>query len=232
MSTDVKILSVNGALMRHLGPGHVLVVGLVLYVGVLRPRLMRWGAGRQEIHGRLPGDDLVAARWQTTRGITISAPAAQVWPWLIQMGYGRGGWYSYDGLERLAGAGAFAEGASARRVVPELQGLKVGDTVALSKVGGLTVVVIDPPCALVLRYRMSMLTGATATEADWAVLDWTWSFVLTPVDDASCRLVVRVRANYRPAWLRAFFPLLLEPVHFVMERKMLRSIERRASAKK
>ena len=73
------------------------------------------------------GDELVPARWQSTRGIAISAPAAQVWPSLIQMGYGRGGWYSYDWLERLAGVGAFAEGGSARRVVPALQALEVGD---------------------------------------------------------------------------------------------------------
>jgi len=192
---------------------------------------MRWGASRQDSHGPLPGDDLVPARWQTTRGIAIPTPAAQVWPWLIQMGYGRGGWYSYDWLERLAGVGAFAEGGSARRIVPELQALEVGDTVALSKVGGLSVAVLDPPHALVLRYRMSMLTGAAATEGDRAVLDWTWSFTLIPVDEVSCRLVVRVRADYRPALLRVFFPLVLEPAHFVMERKMLRSIERRASPK-
>ena len=76
-----------------------------------------------------------------------------------------------------------------------------------------------------------MLMGATATESDWAVLDWTWSFVLHPVDEASCRLLVRVRADYRPALVRVCLPLILEPAHFVMERKMLRSIERRASAK-
>jgi len=192
---------------------------------------MRWGASRHESHGPLPGDDLVPARWQTTRGIVIRAPAAQVWPWLIQMGYGRGGWYSYDWLERLAGSGDFAEGGSAKRVVPELQALKVGDTVALSEVGGLTVVVLDPPRALVLRYRMNMLTAAPATEGDWSVLDWTWSFVLHPMDEVSCRLLVRVRADYRPALLRVFFPLVLEPAHFVMERKMLRSIELRAAAK-
>jgi len=58
----------------------------------------------------LPGDGVVAARWQTTRAVSVAAPARQVWPWLVQMGYGRGGWYSYDRLERLVGAGEFTDG--------------------------------------------------------------------------------------------------------------------------
>ena len=71
--------------------------------------------------------------------ITIGAPSDEVWPWLVQMGYGRGGWYSYDWLERRVGAGDFAEGGSAMRVIPELQPLATGDTVALSPAGGLIV---------------------------------------------------------------------------------------------
>jgi hypothetical protein len=79
----------------------------------------------------------------------------------------------------------------------------------------------------VLHYRMNLRTAMQARDGDPAVLDWTWAFVLTPVSDASCRLLARVRADYRPAWLRPLLPLLLEPVHFIMERRMLRTIERR-----
>ena len=204
----------------------------VLYFGALRPRLLGWGASNQERRRALPGDDLVAARWQTTRGIDIAAPAGAVWPWLVQMGYGRGGWYSYDWLERRVGAGEFAEGGSAKRLIPELQRLAVGDTVALSPAGGLTVAVLDPGSALVLQYRMSLLTAAPANEADAAVLDWSWAFVLTAVDGASCRLLVRVRADYRPSWLRLLLPFLLEPVHFIMERKMLRTLARQTRTAK
>ena len=204
----------------------------ILYFGALRPRLLGWGASNRERRRALPGDDLVAARWQTTRGVDIAAPAGDVWPWLVQMGYGRGGWYSYDWLERRVGAGEFAEGGSAKRLIPELQRLAVGDTVALSPVGGLTVVVLDPGSALVLQYRMSLLTAAPANAVDPAVLDWSWAFVLTAVDDASCRLLVRVRADYRPSWLRPLLPFLLEPVHFIMERKMLRTIARQTRTAK
>ena len=197
---------------------------LLLYFAALRPRLLHWGASREEDRDPLPGDDLVRARWQTTRGINISAPRREVWPWLVQMGYGRGGWYSYDWVERGVGAGDFAEGGSAKRVVPELQQLEVGDTVPLSPSGGLNVAVLDPPNALVLHYRMNAFTAAPAHEGDRAVLDWTWTFALIPAQEDSSRLLVRVRADYRPRWLFAFIPLVLEPVHLLMERKMLRTI--------
>jgi hypothetical protein len=143
------------------------------------------------------------------------------------MGYGRGGWYSYDWLERRIGAGDFAEGGSATRVIPELQSLAAGDTVALSRSGGLTVALIDPPRSLVLHFRMNLFTAAPARKGDRAVLDWTWAFVLNPLDDASCRLLVRTRADFQPAGLRAF-SLLIDPIQFIMERKMLRTIGRRA----
>jgi hypothetical protein len=206
----------------------LLAAGLVLYFAAIRPWLLGWGATRQERRQPLPGDDLVPARWQTTRAITIGAPSDEVWPWLVQMGYGRGGWYSYDWLERRVGAGDFAEGGSARRVIPGLQPLATGDTVALSPAGGLIVAVLDPSRALVLRYRMSLLTAAPAGETDRAIFDWTWAFVLTTVDEGSCRLVVRVRVDYRPRWLLPLLPFLLEPAHFIMERKMLKTIEQRA----
>ncbi len=206
----------------------LVIGGLALYAGVIRPRLVSWGATRGEYRERLPGDELVPARWQTTRAISIPAPRREVWPWLVQMGYGRGGWYSYDWIERRIGAGDFAEGGSARRVIPELQSLAVGDLVALSPTGGLTVAVLDPPGAFVLHYRMNALTALPAREGNRAILDWTWAFVLVPVDEDWCRLVIRVRADYRPRLLCVVIPILLEPVHFLMEWKMLRTIKRRA----
>jgi hypothetical protein len=203
----------------------LLLAAPLLYFAAIRPRLLGWGASREERRQLLPGDDLVSARWQTTRGIDISAPAEDVWPWLVQMGYGRGGWYSYDWLEHLIGAGDFAEGGSAKRLIPELQQLTLGDTVALSPAGGLTVAVLEPARALVLHYRMNLFTAGPAHDGEPAILDWTWAFVLTPVNDGSCRLLARVRADYRPRWLLPLMPLLLEPIHFLMERKMLGTIE-------
>jgi hypothetical protein len=189
--------------------------------------LLTWGATRAESTAALPGDDLVRDRWRTTRAITIDATAEDIWPWLVQMGYGRAGWYSYDWLERVIGAGNFAEGSSAQSVLPQFQSLAVGDSVPLSADGGLTAVVVDPPRALVLRMAMSVLTGAPARDGDRAVLDWTWAFVLVSSGPRSSRLLVRVRADYRPRALRMLFPLVLEPVHLLMERAMLRGVRRR-----
>jgi hypothetical protein len=152
-----------------------------------------------------------------------------VWPWLVQMGFGRAGWYSYDWLERMMGAGNFAEGGSAESVLPRFQSLSVGDSVPLSADGGLTAVVVDPPRALVLRMTMSVLTGGPARDGDRAVLDWTWAFVLVPTGPRSSRLLVRTRADHRPRALGVLIPLLLEPVHLLMERAMLRGVRQRVS---
>jgi hypothetical protein len=199
-----------------------------VYAVLLRPRLLTWGATPAESAGVLPGDDLVRARWQTTRAASIAARPEDVWPWLVQMGFGRAGWYSYDRLERVIGAGDFAEGGSARSVLPQFQTLAVGDPVPLSKDGGLTAAVVDPPHALVLRMSMNALTGAPAQDGDRVALDWTWAFVLVTVGPGSSRLLIRVRADYHPRALGLLIPLLLEPVHLVMERAMLRGISRRA----
>jgi hypothetical protein len=98
--------------------GAALSAALLLYVAAGRPWLRTWGTSDRERTEPLAGDELVPARWQTTRAVAIHAPAAQVWPWLIQLGYERGGWYSYDWLERHVGAGTFAEGESAKRAQP------------------------------------------------------------------------------------------------------------------
>jgi hypothetical protein len=197
------------------------------YAALARPRLLTWGATPGEATADLPGDDLVRPRYQTTRAVPLAAPPVEVWPWLVQMGFGRAGWYSYDWLERLIGAGDFAERGSARSVLPRFQSLSVGDSVPLSADGGLTAAVVAPPRALVLRMEMSMLTGGPARDGDRAVLDWSWAFVLVPVGAGSSRLLVRTRADYRPRALGVLIPPLLEPVHLLMERAMLRGVRRR-----
>jgi hypothetical protein len=145
------------------------------------------------------------------------------------MGFGRAGWYSYDRLERAVGIGDFAEGNSAASVLPQFQSLAVGDSVPLGPGTGLTAAVVDPPRALVLRMTMNALTGAPASDGDRVTLDWTWAFVPVPTGSRSCRLIIRVRADYRPRALGLLIPLLLEPVHFLMERAMLRGISRRVA---
>ena len=108
------------------GAGAAAVVGYLAW----RPRMLRWGATQQEAAEALPGDDRTPRpRVQSTRAITIDAPSEKVWPWIVQMGIERAGFYSHDWVERLFGA-RYVEGKhSATRIHPELQDLKVGDFV-------------------------------------------------------------------------------------------------------
>lgn len=204
-----------------------LVAGIVVSLVVLRPWLSRLISGGNGPRESLPGDDLVAATRETTHAVTIEATADEVWPWLVQLGYRRGGWYSHDRLERLIGAGDFAEGGSARRIVPELQSLAIGDTVALSARGGPHVAILDRGRALVLQGRMNLITGASAHPADRSILVWSWAFVLVPGAGTSCRLISRTRARFQPTSL-ALTSIVLDPIESAMEQKMLRTIANRA----
>ena len=204
---------------------------LVAYLLGLRARCLRWGATDEEVAGRLPGDDLVPQpMYQTTRAIAIQAAPATVWAWLIQLGQGRGGFYTFDRLENLAGLNIH----SVDRIVPELQRLAVGDIVPLSPAGGPTVARIEPSRTMVLHFVMDLYTGGPVDHASpgahpW--MDWTWTFALRAVEGMGTRLVVRTRATYAPRLLLApLSAVLLEPVHGLMEWGMLRGIKRRAES--
>lgn len=147
------------------------------------------------------------------------------------MGYQRAGWYSYDRLEAMQGIADFVDGGSARRIIPELQSLTVGDVIPMDPYGGLTVEVLEPNRALVLHRTMSVRDASPVdlSQPDPGPhINFVWAFVLELLGDGSTRLIIRSRADYQPrAWLAAFF-LLFEPVVFVMERKMLLGIGERA----
>jgi hypothetical protein len=184
---------------------------------LLRARLAHWGATGAEVRGALPGDELVArANVTTTRAITVHAPAAAVWPWIAQLGQGRGGFYSYDTAENLLGMDIH----SAERVVGEWQAIEVGTQIRLAAEVPLTAAVVEPGRALVLRGSVPM--GQVP-----APYDFTWAFVLRGAPAGTTRLVIRERYGY----LRRWAPLIVEPitlVSFVMTRQMLRGIRERA----
>jgi hypothetical protein len=184
-----------------------------------------WGAGDEEARQQLAGDGLVsAADVQTTRAITVASAPREVWPWLVQMGQGRGGLYTYEWIENALGAQIH----NLDRIEASLQTLRVGDPVRLTpevylgRVPGqfYRVQEIRPGQALVMLQELP--TGGTAS----------WSFVLRPLPGERTRLIVRARTS-RPSSLGARLArraelLLLEPGYFVMERGMLRGIKRRA----
>jgi hypothetical protein len=187
------------------------------YLFIARPWHLRWGATDKEFREPLPGDDFIARpSLAATRAITVRAPAEAVWPWVAQLGQGRGGFYSYDILENLVGCGIH----SADRVVPEWQAVQVGDQVKLHPELPLEVLVAQPGRTLVLRGGVPM--GNTPPP-----YDFTWAFVLQAQPDGTTRLVVRERYLYTEKWTA----LLVEPVEavsFVMSQKMLRGIRDRA----
>lgn len=185
----------------------------------VRRASLRWGADAGELEMPLPGDDcLPVPDLQATRAITINTPSAHVWPWVAQIGQNRGGFYTYDWLENLAGCDIHSSDA----VVPELRVHAVGDEVKLAPSVALKVVAIEEGHHLVLRGAV----GADGTSAP-APYDFTWAFVLTDDAPGVARLIVRERYAYLAGWA----PLLAEPVEmvsFLMSQRMLRGIRERA----
>jgi hypothetical protein len=202
---------------------------LSAYLLVVGPWQRRWGATQAEVAMPMPGDERVRqANFATTRAITIQAPPQQVWPWLAQMGQGRGGLYSYDLLENLVGL----DFHSAGRILPEFQELKPGAVIPLEPGGtGYRVVEVEPNRQLVL-YAAEADFGSSGVSL--AGGESTWVFLLQPVGAQATRLVVRWRARF-PYW-RSNRPLIflvglaLDPVEFLMERKMMLGIKQRAEA--
>jgi hypothetical protein len=198
---------------RLAGAASLAAVGL-LCGPALRRMMLEWGATPQEAARALPGDELLPdPDLVATRAITIAAPPAAVWPWLVQIGIGRAGAYSYDWLDRLFGLDV----RSTRRIVPELQDLCVGDVIPVANDGtGLRVRLIE-------RERV---LGASTDDGTWA---WTW--VLEPVGGAT-RLLSRTRMATAQASLpaRLATTFFLVPASWVMERRMLLGLRERAEA--
>jgi hypothetical protein len=204
------------------------------YLLLVRPWHSGWGATREEAHRSLPFDHFVPRPLaQATRAITIDAPPREVWQWLVQLGVERGGLYSYDWLENLAGL----EVHSAEEIVPELQDLRVGDLVRLApesmgEEAGWRVAVMEPGCTLVLHQPADSQTGRPR-DRDSPDLGnyygWNWAFVMEESEDGGTRLIVRSRVDGSPRPLiGAFYVMLLEFPHFVMERAMLKGVKKRA----
>ena len=218
-----------------IGAGAGLTAGLVPLV--FRHRWLTWGASKDEVAMKLPGDELLPdASLVTTRAITIAAPPDAVWPWLMQMGSGRGGAYSYDWIENLLGLDMH----SADQILPEFQDLKAGDEIPMGRGRpAMRVQILDPERTLAVR---------TIDQ------DWVWIFALSPANgipgdivpedelpadgargggtaaNDCTRLISRnriVTARLTPE-ARLFYRLVMEPGSLIMERKMLLGIKERA----
>jgi hypothetical protein len=192
--------------------------GLVgAYLALVRPWMLNWGATSAERGAQLPGDEIVPeARYVTTRAVTIDAPPASIWPWLVQMGQDRAGFYTHNWVERLLRSGI----PDVNEIHPEWQGLEPGTLMRTNHdIGGnptgWPVEAVDPGHAIVVRSK-TMPVGS-------------YAFALRPIDARRTRLIARDRA----AWKRTellFAALIFEPLHAYMETGLIRGVRERAES--
>lgn len=185
-----------------------------------------YGSTSRERDLVLPGDRIVGCpQVVTDHAVTIEAPPEAVWPWLLQMGWGRGGWYTARWVDRLLFP---ANGPSADAIVTDLQDLAVGDFVPDGPPEaecGMIVEQLEPERALVL-HSTSHLPRSWRERAE---LDWSWAFVLHPLDDGRrTRFHFRSRWTTAPWWFTLGGRLVVVPADFVMSRAMLRGVKQRA----
>ena len=190
------------------------------------PLFANWGALSDERDARLPGDELIPGGLQSTRAITVDAPPNDVWPWLVQMGQDRGGFYSHDWLERFFGADIH----NADDINPDWQQLAVGDTIwpyperklrtmakRSSHVGGWNVAALEAARWLVVQSNAGR---------------WTWALVLQPLPNRGTRLLARTRFSEPENFIgRVMDALVGQPAHLVMETGVLHGVKARVERK-
>jgi hypothetical protein len=182
------------------------------FLGFYRPWQLKWGATPEEVSRGMPGDEIVPGPiFNATRAVTVQARPEAIWPWIVQIGFGRAGWYTYDLLDNFGHH-------SAERIVPKLQRMDVGDLVPMGPGEDAGMRVKD-------------------YEANRWMLWWdknhltTWAWMLDPIAQGGTRLVTRVRS--RASWhhpTTAIWLLLFEVADFPLMRKCLLGIKRRAES--
>jgi hypothetical protein len=201
----------------------LVVAGLVYHLG-LRNWCLRWGTTPAEAHASLPGDDLFPVyAGQATHAITIHATPEQVWPWVMQIGQDRSGFYSYTILENLFGS----DMPKVEHLVPEWKPRAVGETVWFAtpkRFGGqgrMIPAIVEPN----REFAMVSVNDWQRLQAGGRATEGMWTFTLEPLGNGETRLIARVRGGEPPKLTaRLLGRLFWEPAHFVMEQKMLRRI--------
>jgi hypothetical protein len=174
-----------------------------------------WGVTEAETKRPMPGDDEVKRPISvSTNAVSIRARAADIWPWLVQMGYRRGGMYSYDRIDRLLG---ILDRPSANRIIPEFQHLQVGDVIPMGKPPSWPVKAIEPNKSLLIVIREPGV-------------EVTWCFMLDEIDDKQTRLVLRVRSRLAVTPMLLLSLPIMYPGQYLMIRKMLLGIKQRAES--
>jgi hypothetical protein len=214
--------------MRKLPRGAAVTIAAAGGYAALYRLGQTWGATAREQRQPLAGDELLPeARALTTHAITIAAPARAVWPWLVQMGWGRAGWYTYRWVDRLLFP---ANGPSANHILPEHQHLAVGDRVPDGPPEAdcwFTVERLESERLLVLRSTRHL---PVSWRRRGLAMDWIWSWHLSEPTAGSTRLIQRNRMRLDPWWFERAFLATIVPADFIMARSHLQGLQRRARA--
>ena len=202
------MIGVPGAIIAAVS---ILIITIYLYLSWWRPRQIRWGATDEEIRRSMPGDDLVGTpSFNATRAVTIKASPSDIYPWIVQMGLNRAGWYSYDLLDNLGRK-------SEEEILPIFQSVQVGTLIPMSP-----------------NNNYGLWVKEFKTD-EW-MLWWdkkgnaTWGWGIYPNGKRDCRLVSRVRIKYQWVRFEIFFNLLVELFDILMMRKCMLGIKRRAES--
>lgn len=183
-----------------------------LFTFVVRPRYHRWGLQQGDLERPLPGDELVPkANYRADLAMTVDAKPADIWPWLAQLGRGRGGLYSYDWLDRLFGV---LDAPSSDAILPEWQHLAPGDVIPIGTAGGFPVVEAEAGNHLLL--------GDTENGM------WSWLLYLEPLPDGRTRIISRNFGRLPRTFAGGVLRMWLDPAAFIMTRKMLLNLRERA----
>ena len=213
------------------GIGGAMRIGAtILLAPWLRPRYSRWNATMLEASESMPGDEYVPeSKSLLTLAVTVNAEPESIWPWLVQLGCGRGGWYSYDLLDN--GGVASAEG-----IIPEHQSIAVGDKVAAVPGGSMSF-----PVSMVEPNRLLVLGGTLDTANNQSVepgqplpekyFGGSQIYRLVPVAEGKTRLIFRNRMTWNSSRvLSLVYRGIVEPITYNMGRRMLLNLKWRAEA--
>jgi len=215
----------------------VIAVGAagLVYIFVFLPWLMQRGAANAKLQRSLPGDDLVTSpKTGYTQAITISAPKSEVWRWLVQIGYKRAGWYTYDFLHRLMGIAGCVddERHSAKRIIPVLQDLGVGDVIEIAPGMGYSVIALEPEQVLITqsildRGKWESVSNDDSLPEKYLRSSWVW--FLEAIDEKTTRLIVRVRSDHNPGLLSTLSTRIPNALgRLLMQPRTLRVLKQRS----
>ena len=208
---------------------------VLVYVFVVLPWQLRRGASDANLKRSLPGDALVPSPTTGyTQAITIRAPRAEVWRWLVQIGYKRAGWYTYDFLHRLMGIAGCVddERHSAKRIIPELQDLGIGDVIEIAPGMGYSVIGLEPEQVLVTQSILDAGKWESVSNEDplpEKYLRSSWVWFLEEIDEKTTRLIVRVRSDYSPGLFSTLSTRIPNALgRLLMQPRTLRVLKQRA----